>query len=79
MIELDRGPAIQHPVFDPPGHIVEIAPVREMFRDPKHPYSELLIDSVPTLKERKALKITEAGLAMKAEIEKSREQVQNLE
>jgi uncharacterized protein YicC (UPF0701 family) len=26
-----------------------------------------------------ALKITEAGLAMKAEIEKSREQVQNLE
>ena len=26
-----------------------------------------------------ALKITEAGLAMKAEIEKAREQVQNLE
>jgi len=41
------------------GKIVEIAPVRDMFNDPKHPYSRLLIDSVPSLKERKALKITE--------------------
>ena len=41
------------------GKIVEIAPVRAMFTDPKHPYSELLIDSVPSLKERKPLKITE--------------------
>ncbi len=41
------------------GKIVEIAPVRDMFADPKHPYSELLIDSVPSLKERKPLKITE--------------------
>jgi peptide/nickel transport system ATP-binding protein len=41
------------------GKIVEIAPVKAMFASPKHPYSQLLIDSVPSLKERKALKITE--------------------
>jgi peptide/nickel transport system ATP-binding protein len=41
------------------GKIVEIAPVSEIFADPKHPYSQLLIESVPTLKERKPLKITE--------------------
>jgi peptide/nickel transport system ATP-binding protein len=41
------------------GKIVEIAPVREMFTQPKHPYSQLLIESVPSLKERKPLKITE--------------------
>lgn len=41
------------------GKIVEIAPVKDMFNDPKHPYSQLLIESVPSLKERKPLKITE--------------------
>jgi oligopeptide/dipeptide ABC transporter ATP-binding protein len=41
------------------GKIVEIAPVRTMFAMPKHPYSQLLIESVPSLKERKPLKITE--------------------
>ncbi len=41
------------------GKIVEIAPVKEMFAEPKHPYSQLLIESVPSLKERKPLKITE--------------------
>ncbi len=41
------------------GKIVEIAPVKAMFNDPKHPYSQLLIESVPSLKERKPLKITE--------------------
>ncbi len=41
------------------GKIVEIAPVREFFAAPKHPYSQLLIESVPSLKERKPLKITE--------------------
>ncbi|MEP7291604.1 MAG: ABC transporter ATP-binding protein [Chloroflexota bacterium] len=41
------------------GKIVEIAPVRDMFANPKHPYSQVLIDSVPSLKERKPLKITE--------------------
>lgn len=41
------------------GKIVEIAPVRTFFAQPKHPYSQLLIDSVPSLKERKPLKVTE--------------------
>jgi peptide/nickel transport system ATP-binding protein len=41
------------------GKIVEIASVKDMFNEPKHPYSHLLIESVPSLKERKPLKITE--------------------
>jgi peptide/nickel transport system ATP-binding protein len=41
------------------GKIIEIASVKDMFNDPKHPYSQLLIESVPSLKERKPLKITE--------------------
>ncbi len=41
------------------GKIVEIAPVKEIFANPKHPYSQLLIELVPSLKERKPLKITE--------------------
>ena len=41
------------------GKIVEIAPVQAIFDEPKHPYSQLLIESVPSLKERKPLKITE--------------------
>lgn len=41
------------------GKIVEIAPVKGIFADPKHPYSQLLIESVPSLKERKPLKVTE--------------------
>ncbi len=41
------------------GKLVEIAPVKQIFANPKHPYSQLLIDSVPTLTERKPLKITE--------------------
>jgi peptide/nickel transport system ATP-binding protein len=41
------------------GNIVEIAPVRNLFKNPMHPYSQILIDSIPSLKERKPLKITE--------------------
>jgi peptide/nickel transport system ATP-binding protein len=41
------------------GKIVEIAPVKEIFAHPMHPYSQLLIESVPSLKARKPLKITE--------------------
>ena len=40
------------------GKIVEIAPVQDMFAAPVHPYSKILIASVPTLTERKPLKIT---------------------
>lgn len=41
------------------GHIVEIAGVDELFYRPAHPYSQLLIESIPSLTERKPLKITE--------------------
>jgi len=41
------------------GKLVEIAPVSDIFNDPKHPYSQVLIESVPSLKERKQLKIHE--------------------
>ena len=41
------------------GKIVEIAAVSDMFARPGHPYSKILIDSVPTLTERKPLKLTE--------------------
>jgi oligopeptide/dipeptide ABC transporter ATP-binding protein len=41
------------------GKIVEIAPVQDIFIDPKHPYSQILIASVPSLKERKPLKVVE--------------------
>jgi len=41
------------------GNVVEISTVEHIFKNPGHPYSELLIDSVPSLTERKPLKITE--------------------
>jgi peptide/nickel transport system ATP-binding protein len=41
------------------GKIVEISSVEDIFKNPGHPYTELLIESVPSLKERKPLKITE--------------------
>jgi peptide/nickel transport system ATP-binding protein len=41
------------------GNIVEISSIEHIFKEPGHPYTELLIDSVPSLKERKPLKITE--------------------
>jgi len=34
------------------GRLVEVATVREMFTDPKHPYSQALISSLPTLENR---------------------------
>ncbi len=40
------------------GKIVEIATVQDIFAQPAHPYSKILIDSVPTLTERKPLRIT---------------------
>lgn len=41
------------------GSIVEIAPVRAALTKPMHPYTQLLIESIPSIKERKPLKITE--------------------
>jgi oligopeptide/dipeptide ABC transporter ATP-binding protein len=41
------------------GSIVEIAPVRAALSKPLHPYTQLLIESIPSIKERKPLKITE--------------------
>jgi peptide/nickel transport system ATP-binding protein len=41
------------------GNIVEIAPVKSIFDEPLHPYTQLLIESIPSIKERKPLKVTE--------------------
>ncbi len=37
------------------GKLVEVSPVREVFRRPLHPYAHLLIDSVPSLEEKDVL------------------------
>ena len=41
------------------GTLVEVAPVGALFEEPLHPYSQVLIDAIPSLTERKPLKITE--------------------
>ncbi len=41
------------------GNLVEIAPVRAAMKEPMHPYTQLLIESIPSIKERKPLKLTE--------------------
>ena len=41
------------------GKMVEIAPVENIYAEPLHPYTRLLIDSIPSIKERKPLKIVE--------------------
>lgn len=37
------------------GRIVELAPVERLYKDPQHPYTRLLIDSLPDLDERRKL------------------------
>jgi peptide/nickel transport system ATP-binding protein len=39
------------------GNIVEISPVEDLFANPLHPYTQLLISSIPSVKERKPLQI----------------------
>jgi oligopeptide/dipeptide ABC transporter ATP-binding protein len=41
------------------GNMVEVAPVRTALKEPLHPYTQLLIESIPSIKERKPLKLTE--------------------
>jgi peptide/nickel transport system ATP-binding protein len=41
------------------GNIVEIAPVDAAFAAPLHPYTQLLIASIPSVKQKKPLKVTE--------------------
>jgi oligopeptide/dipeptide ABC transporter ATP-binding protein len=41
------------------GNMVEIAPVKTALTSPLHPYTQLLIESIPSIKERKPLKLTE--------------------
>ena len=41
------------------GNIVEIAPIKGAFKQPLHPYTQLLIAAIPSIRERKPLKVTE--------------------
>ena len=41
------------------GNLVEVGPVGPIFEHAYHPYTRLLIDSIPSIKERKPLKVTE--------------------
>jgi oligopeptide/dipeptide ABC transporter ATP-binding protein len=36
-----------------------LSPVETIFAEPLHPYTQLLIESIPSIKERKPLKLTE--------------------
>ena len=45
------------------GKLVEEGPVRSIFRQPDHPYTQLLMDSLPSLDERQTLTETTAGVA----------------
>jgi peptide/nickel transport system ATP-binding protein len=36
------------------GEVVEEGPTRELFRSPRHPYTRLLLDSIPTLRNSRA-------------------------
>jgi peptide/nickel transport system ATP-binding protein len=38
------------------GRLVEVSPVREIFSSPKHPYTQLLIASLPSLEEKGAFR-----------------------
>ena len=37
------------------GKLAEVAPVRDLFAGPRHPYTKMLIDSVPTTRAKRSL------------------------
>lgn len=39
------------------GQLIEEAPVRELFKNPKHPYTQALFDSVPTIRDSEDRKL----------------------
>lgn len=41
------------------GNMVEVGPVEIIFEKPYHPYTKLLIESIPSIKEKKPLNVTE--------------------
>jgi oligopeptide/dipeptide ABC transporter ATP-binding protein len=41
------------------GRLVEIGPVRAIFHQPLHPYTQRLIESIPSVKKRQRLQVTE--------------------
>ncbi len=41
------------------GNLVEFGPVNAIFEHPYHPYTQLLIDAIPSIKVRKPLRVTE--------------------
>jgi peptide/nickel transport system ATP-binding protein len=43
------------------GNLVEVAPVQDVFAHPRHPYTRQLIESVPTIRERKPLRVVTGG------------------
>jgi len=41
------------------GNVVEVGPVDSIFERPYHPYTQLLIDAIPSVKQKKPLRVTE--------------------
>ncbi len=48
------------------GRLVEVGPVRQMFKDPLHPYTQLLIASIPSIKRTTERGLSDALRAMQA-------------